>query len=129
MSLIAEGKVATQVAKQLGMSPNWISETVHRYNAGGAEAVKNKSKNQGSKTLTEEQIKELEKEIQSRKTTEERLWSLRQIKGWVEQKTGRQIHQTTAWRMFARLDFSRQVPRPAHHKRASEEEQTWWKKT
>ena len=113
LTLIAEGGVAAQVAKQLGMSSNWISETVHRYNEGGIEGVKNKSKNQSSKTLTEEQVKDLEKEIESGKTADERLWSSTQIKRWVEQKTGRQIHKTTAWRMFVKLNFTPQVPRPA----------------
>lgn len=128
LSLIAEGGVANQVAKQLGMSSNWISETVHRYNEGGVEAVKNKSKNQSSKTLTNEQVQELEKEIESGKTTAQRLWSSTQIRGWVERKTGKQIHKTTAWRMFARLNFTKQVPRPQHQKRASAEEQTEFKK-
>ncbi len=65
LSLIAKGEVASQVAKQLGMSSNWISETVHRYNEGGVVGVKNKSKNQASKTLTVEQVKELEGLIES----------------------------------------------------------------
>lgn len=129
LSLMAEGKIANHVAKQLGMSANWISETVHRYNEGGAAAVKNKSKNQSSKTLTGEQVKELEKEIESGKTKEQRLWSSRQIRRWVEEKTGKQIHKTTAWRMFARLNFTQQTPRPPHQKRAGEEEQAEWKKT
>jgi transposase len=80
LSLIAAGGVAAQVAKQLGKSGNWISETVHRYNAGGAAGVKNKSKNQSSKTLTEEQVKELEKEIESGRAQAGRLWSSTQIK-------------------------------------------------
>jgi transposase len=129
LSLIAEGRVANQVAKQFGMSSNWISETVHRYNEGGAEAVKNKSKNQSSKTLTEEQVQELEKQIESGKTKEQRLWSSTQIKRWVEEKTGKQIHKTTAWRMFARLDFTQQVARPQHKERAGEEEQSEFKKS
>lgn len=129
LSLMAQGKLANQVAKQLGMSSNWMSETVHRYNEGGAEAVKNKSKNQSSKTLTAEQVRELEKEIENGKTKEQRLWSSTQIKRWVEKKTGKQIHKTTAWRMFARLNFTQQVPRPRHQKRADEEEQAEFKKT
>jgi transposase len=128
-SLIASGGVAAQVAKQIGMSGNWISETVHRYNKGGVEAVKNKSKNQGSKTLTEEQVAALEKEIESGKTETERLWSSTEVKRWVKQKTGKQIHKTTAWRMFIKLEFTRQVPRPAHKQRASAEEQVEFKKT
>jgi transposase len=129
LSLIARGGVASQVAKQLGMSSNWISETVHRYNEGGAEGVKNKSKNQNSKTLSVEQIKELEKEIESGKTPQGRLWSGAQIKRWVKEKTDKQIHKTTAWRMFAKLNFTQQVPRPSHQGRASLEEQEKFKKS
>lgn len=129
LSLIAAGGVAAQVAKQLGMSSNWISETVQRYNLEGAGGVKNKSKNKGSKTLTEEQVAELEKEIESGKTEAERLWSSTQIKRWVADKTGKQIHKTTAWRMLVRLDFTQQVPRPKHKERASQEKQSEFKKT
>lgn len=129
LSLIAAGGVAAQVAKQLGMSANWISETVHRYNEGGIEGVKNKSKNKGSKTLTEEQVAELEKQIENGRTTDGRLWSSTQIKRWVKEKTGHKIHKTTAWRMLVKLDFTLQVPRPKHQTRASEEEQTDFKKS
>jgi len=129
LCLMAEGKVANQVAKQLVMSSNWMSETVHRYNAGGAAGVKNKSKNQSSKTLSVEQVQELEKQIESGKTTEQRLWSSTQIKRWVAEKTGKEIHKTTAWRIFAKLNLTRQVPRPQHKQRASEEEQLEFKKT
>jgi len=128
LSLMAAGAVAAQVAKQLGMSANWISETVHRYNDGGIAGVKNKSKNQASKTLTATQIKELESLIESGKTEQERLWSATQIKRWVTEKTGTEIHRATAWRMFAKLNFSRQVPRPAHQERAGAEAQTEFKK-
>jgi transposase len=92
LSLIAEGKIAAHAAQELGMSANWVSETVHRYNQGGVAGVKNKSKNKGSRTLTEEQVKELEKEIESGKTAEQRLWSSTQIKRWVKDKTGKTIH-------------------------------------
>jgi transposase len=128
LSLIANGEIANHVAGKLGRSSNWISETVHRYNEGGIEGVKNKSKNQASKTLTTEQIKELEAEIQSGKTREQRLWSSKQISRWVEEKTGKKIHKTTAWRMFAKLEFTQQVPRPKHQQRAGEEEQDEFKK-
>jgi transposase len=129
LSLIAAGGVANTVAKEIGMSSGWISETVRRYNEGGVHGVKNKSKNEGSKTLTEAQVKELEKAIESGKTKDERLWSSTQIKRWVKAKTGKEIHKTTAWRMFAKLDFTSQVPRPAHQKRASEAEQEEFKKS
>jgi len=126
--LIAQGTVAARVAEQLGMSAQWMSETVHRYNAGGVEGVKNKSKNQGSKSLTEKQVKELEQKIESGKTADERLSSAPQVKRWVAETTGTEVHRTTAWRMLVKLDFTRQVPRPAHQARASEQEQADFKK-
>ena len=106
-----------------------LNEAVRRYNEGGAGGVKNKSKNQASKTLTAEQVKELEALIESGKTDEQRLWSGAQIKRWVLVRTGREIHKTTAWRMFGRLEFTRQTPRPQHSRRAGEAEQADFKKT
>ena len=129
LSLMAAGKVASTVATELGMSANWMSKTVHRYNEGGVTGVKNKSKNQGSKTLTADQMKVLDAEIESGKTADERLWSATQIGRWVTEKTGTEIHRTTAWRMFAKLNFTQQSPRPAHEKRASEAEQEEFKKS
>jgi len=129
LMLIAEGGVAGQVAEKLGRSSAWMTKTARRYNEGGAAAVKNKSKNGGSKTLTLEQIKELEALIESGKTRTEGLWSSTQIKGWVKERTGKEIHKTTAWRMFAKLEFSRQIPRPAHQHKASELEQAEFKKS
>ena len=129
LSLIAEGKVAAHVADQLGMSRNWISETVHRYNEGGVEGVRNKSKNKSSKTLTDEQLRELEKEIERGHTKEGRLWSSTEIKRWVADKTGAEIHKTTAWRMLVRMGFTQQTPRPTHANRASQEEQADFKKS
>lgn len=129
LSLIAEGEVANTVAETLGMSSGWISNTVRRYNEGGVAGIKNKSKNQDSKTLTADQIKALDAEIESGKTTDERLWSATQIKRWVLDKTGTEIHRTTAWRMFAKLNYTPQVPRPKHEERATETEQAEFKKT
>ena len=129
LSLMADGKVASAVATELGMSAEWISNTVHRYNEGGVTGVKNKSKNEGSKTLTAKQLEELDAEIESGKTAEERLWSSTQIKRWVREKTGNEIHRTTAWRMFAKLNYTQQTPRPTHEERASEGEQAEFKKS
>lgn len=129
LSLIAEGEVANTVAETLGMSSGWISNIVRRYNEGGVAGIKNKSKNQDSKTLTADQIKALDAEIESGKTTDERLWSATQIKRWVREKTGIEIHRTTAWRMFAKLNYTPQVPRPKHEERANETEQAEFKKT
>lgn len=128
LSLIAKGAVANQTAKKLGRSSGWISETVRRYNEGGAAAVKNKSKNQQSRTLNGQQEQELEQLIESGKTKHQGLWTSTQVKHWVEEQTGSRIHQTTAWRMLVKLGFSPQTVRPAHQEKASNEEQAEFKK-
>lgn len=128
LSIMASGKRASEVATELGMSANWMSKTVHRYNEGGVEGVKNKSKNEGSKTLSPEQVEELDRLIESGKTADQRLWSSSQIKRWVKEQSGTEIHRVTAWRMFGKLNYSQQVPRPAHQVRASAEEQEEFKK-
>ena len=93
LCLIADGGVAAHVADQLGMSRNWISQTVHRYNTGGVVGVKNKSKNEGSKTLTAEQVKELEKESRADAPSGGRLWSSTEIKRWCRCSDGRRYTQ------------------------------------
>lgn len=122
------GKELARVASELGMSANWIGKTVHRYNEGGVAGVKNKSKNKGSKTLSQEQVEELDRLIESGRTADRRLWSSSQIKRWVKAQTGTEIHRVTAWRMFGKLNYSQQVPRPAHQARASAAEQDEFKK-
>ncbi len=127
--LIAEGTVAAQAAEKIGRSSAWMTKTARRYNEGGAQAIGNQSKNSGSKTLTAEQLKELEALIKSGKTESEGLWSATHIKRWVKEQTGTEIHRATAWRMFAKLEFSRQSPRPFHQERASTEAQMEFKKS
>lgn len=128
LALIAKGAIANQTAQKLGRSSGWISETVRRYNEGGGSAIKNKSKNQHSRTLNGEQERELEKLIESGKTRDRGLWTSTQVKNWVEEQTGRPIHKTTAWRMLVKMEFSPQTVRPAHQEKASDEEQAEFKK-
>lgn len=128
LSMIAGGEIANTVAKKSGFSSGWITETVRRYNEGGGAAVKNKSKNNESRTLCREQAEELKKLIESGRTQARRLWTSSQVKLWVKEKTGSSIDKTTAWRMLVKLEFSRQVPRPGHEQKATVEEQAEFKK-
>ncbi len=128
LALIAKGAIANQTAQKLGRSSGWISETVRRYNEGGAGALNNKSKNQHSRTLNNEQEQELEQLIESGRTRNNGLWTSTQVKNWVEEQTGHRIHKTTAWRMLVKMEFSPQTVRPTHQEKASDEEQADFKK-
>ncbi|MFL6284255.1 MAG: winged helix-turn-helix domain-containing protein [Pyrinomonadaceae bacterium] len=57
------------------------------------------------------------------------LWTAPKVARWIEERTGRSIHETTAWRAMRRLGFTLQVPRPRHVRSASEREQARFKKS
>jgi hypothetical protein len=45
-----------------------------------------------------------------------RLWTAPKVARWIAQRTGRSVHETTAWRAMRRLGFKLQVPRPRHRR-------------
>jgi transposase len=57
------------------------------------------------------------------------LWTAPKVAAWVERRTGRGVHETTAWRAMRRLGFTLQAPRPRHARAASEREQARFKKS
>jgi transposase len=57
------------------------------------------------------------------------LWTAPKVAAWIEERTGRAVHETTAWRAMRRLGFTLQVPRPRHRRAASEREQARFKKS
>jgi transposase len=56
------------------------------------------------------------------------LWTAPKVAAWITDKSGQEVHHSTAWRAMRRLGFSLQVPRPANKRRASVEEQAEFKK-
>jgi transposase len=57
------------------------------------------------------------------------LWTAPKVAAWIEARTGRSVHETTAWRAMRQLGFTLQVPRPRHRRAASEREQARFKKS
>jgi transposase len=57
------------------------------------------------------------------------LWTAPKVAAWVGGRTGRSVHETTAWRAMRRLGFTLQVPRPRHARAAGEREQARFKKS
>jgi len=127
--LLSQGLGRGEVTEKLSRSSSWVTDLVKRYNAEAAAGIENKKRGKSNHRacLTEELGKELVYCLQS-KAADEGLWTGRKVAQWIEEKTGRKVNPATGWRVTQRLGFSLQVPRPAHRKKASAQEQEDWKK-
>ncbi len=56
------------------------------------------------------------------------LWTAKKVADWIEQETGRRLHETSAWQVLRSLGFTLQSVRPTHLKAASLEERAAFKK-
>ena len=127
--LISQGAVAADAARRVGRASSWITSLARRYNHAGAAAVirKQLSKTSHRAKVDQKLGKELDKALRL-SAPDGGLWTAPKVAAWITEKSGHEVHQTTAWRAMRRLGFSLQVPRPANKRRASVEEQTEFKK-
>ena len=128
--LISKGLVAADAARRVGRASSWITTLARRYNREGAVAVaRQKSTGPSHRAKVDVKIgKELDKALRT-PAPDGGLWTAPKVAAWITDKTGQEVHQTTAWRAMRRLGFSLQVPRPANKRRASLEEQAEFKKS
>lgn len=127
--LISKGAVAAAAARRVGRASSWITNLARRYNQKGATAVARKQLPEPShRAKVDQQLgKELDKALRSA-APDGGLWTAPKVAAWITERSGREVHPTTAWRAMRRLGFSLQVPRPANRRRASVEEQAEFKK-
>lgn len=128
--LIAKGEVANRAAKRVGRSSGWITNLARRYNLNGPQAVANQKGDVacGPKpTLDSDLAKELDSALQG-PAPDSGLWTSPKVARWIEDKTGKRVHPSTAWRAMQKIGFSLQVPRPHHRDAASPLEQDGFKK-
>jgi transposase len=129
--LIAKGGVANHVAKQVGRSSGWITNLARRYNELGADGVADQrgAVNCGVKpTLNPKQVLALDAALRG-PAPDSGLWTSPKVAAWIEKKTGKAVHPTTAWRAMKAAGFTLQVPRPRHGQAATDKEQAAFKKS
>src|SRR5436190_936478 len=129
--LIAKGGIANPVAKQVGRSSAWMTKLARRYNQLGAAGVTDQrgEVNCGVKpTLSAKQALALDAALRG-PAPDGGLWTSPKVAAWIEKKTGKAVHPTTAWRAMKTAGFSLQVPRPRHGQAATEPEQAAFKKS
>jgi transposase len=127
---IAQGDVANHAARRVGRSSGWISELVRRYNAEGPAAVKDRIgpvRGGRPRTVQGALADELDAALAGA-APDGGLWTAPKVAAWIKAQTGASVSEATAWRTLRRLNFTLQVPRPAHRDKAGEVEQAAFKK-
>jgi transposase len=130
--LISEGKTTTQAMEATGYSRGWIQQLARRYNADGADALRDRRhRNPGARDralLTTDQREELRQALM-KPPTDGGMWNSPKVGQWIERKTGRVVGQKKqrGWEYLKRLKQSPKGPRP-HHKKADQREQEAFKK-
>ena len=131
LHLISRGTRAADAARRVGRTSGWVTQLTQRYNERGAEAVATQAgavKPGPRPSLNEQAAVELDAALRVA-APDGGLWTAPKVAAWIEQRTGRSVHETTAWRVMRRLGFTLQVPRPRHRRSASAEEQAAFKKS
>src|ERR1044071_5992699 len=129
--LIANGEVANDVAKRVGRSSGWMTNLARRYNQLGAPGVSDQRTEpmpSPPPTLNTKQAQALATALRG-SAPDGGLWTSPKVAAWIKQKTGKEVHPTTAWRAMKAADFTLQVPRPHHRQAATEAEQAAFKKS
>lgn len=129
--LISSGVVAAEAARRAGRTSGWITQLVQRYNKTGVEAVadqRTEERRAGRRpTVTAQLALELDKALHAA-APDGGLWTAKKVAAWIEHKTGRRLHETSAWRCLRALGFTLQSVRPQHRQAASRQVQEEFKK-
>lgn len=124
---ISQGDTQAQAANVVGISDRWVQEIVKRYNAGGAEAMRDRRHDHpgAARTLDAQGERALEAALKDR-PADGGLWTSKKTATWIRDYTGRPACRVTGWRTLRRLGQTPQRPRP-RHKRADPEAQEAFK--
>lgn len=129
--LISSGIRAAEAARQVGRTSGWATQLTQRYNALGAAAVADRREEERKTgrvpTVKAELAIKLDAALHLA-APDGGLWTAKKVAAWIEQETGRSLHETSAWRVLRSLGFTLQTVRPQHRRVASEEEQEAFKK-
>lgn len=129
--LISRGTLAAEAARRVGRTSGWVTQLTRRYNERGAESVpdqQSEAKPGPPPSADAAAAAELAAALRP-EPPDGGLWTAPKVGAWIEQRTGRSVHETTAWRVMRRLGFTLQVPRPRHRRAASPREQARFKKS
>src|SRR6201992_2429610 len=118
--LISQGAVAADAARRVGRASSWITGLARRYNRDGAAAIVRKRSTQPRHRAKVDHrlAKELDKALRT-SAPDGGLWTAPKVAAWITDKSGHEVHPSTAWRAMRRAGFHPPAPRPANKRRAS----------
>lgn len=96
--LISRGAVAAEAARRVGRTSGWITQLTRRYNERSAGAVPDRqaaAKPGPPPDVDAAVASELAAALRSQ-APDGGLWTAPKVARWIEQRTGRSVHETTA---------------------------------
>src|SRR5262249_4244781 len=112
----ANPREAKEIAKDIGVSVSKVHTLIPRYNKFGVEAVETVGKGgRYNENMSIEEEKELLETFFDRAAKGE-IVTAKQIKQGYEQKVGREVDESTIYRMLERHLWRKIAPRPMHPK-------------
>jgi transposase len=130
--LLAQGHPAYRVAEMTGYSAYWIGQLARRYNAGGAEALRDQRhvvRAHRPPLLSETTGLAALRAALAGPAPQGDVWNSRTVAAWLSAWLGRRVSAQTAWTYLRKLNWTPQAPRPRHVRAASAEERAAWEKT
>jgi transposase len=127
--LLARGQLAKEIAESTGYSRYWIGQIARRYNAEGANGMRNRQythSHRAAPLLSREQLAELAQAVRG-PAQEGADWTGRLVAAWMSQTLGRPVSAQVGWVYLVRLEGKRRKPRP-RHVQADPEQQDAFKK-
>ena len=130
--LLAQGHPAVKVAEMTGYSAYWIGQLAQRYNAAGAEGLRNRrhvSRANPHALLGSANDLEALRTALADPAPHGDVWNSRTVAVWLGERVGHRVHPTTAWKYLRQVGWTPQTPRPRHTRSADPAQQDAFKKS
>jgi hypothetical protein len=114
--LLARGQLAKDIAESTGYSRYGIGQIAKRYNAEGADGMRNRQythSHRAQPLLPAEQLAELAKAVRG-PAPEGDEWVGRTVAAWMSQQLGRPVSVQVGWVYLVKLEGKRRKPRLRH---------------
>lgn len=113
--LVAQGKLAREVAATTGYSTKWVGAVVRRYNADGPAGIgdRRRANPGGVPALSPTQRAALHARL-AEPPPDGGLWSGPKVAAWIAEQTGRAVGPQCGWEYLVRLGCALRRPRPRH---------------
>ena len=129
-ALVLEGSSREEAARHAGMDRQTLRDWVHRYNAGGLDALRDRPRSGRRPRLTPEQGAELATVVEQGPDPDRDgvvRWRRIGLQALIEARFAVRLHERTVSKVLRRLGFTRLSVRPRHPK-ADEAAQEAFKK-